>query len=56
VGAAVVGYEKGGSYKIFPSLRKRLTQKIAIFPGFSTTLTGYSKTKSYLYRLGVTVI
>ena len=55
VGAAVDGYEKGGSYKrFFPSVRKRLTQKIPIFPLLTTMLTGHGNIKSYLYRLGLT--
>ena len=55
VGAAVDGYEEGGSYKsFFPSVKKRLTQKIPIFPELTTLLTGQGNMKAYLYRLGQT--
>ena len=37
----------------FPSVRKRLTQKIPIFPELTTMLTGHGNIKSYLYRLGL---
>jgi len=51
----VNGYEKGGSYKtFFLSVRKRLTQKIPIFPELTTMLTGHGNIKSFLYRLGPT--
>ena len=56
MGTAVDGYEKRGSYESFfpPSVRKRLTQKIPIFPELTTMLTGHGNIKSYLYRLGLT--
>ena len=38
----------------FPSEKKRLTQKIPIFPELTTLLTGHGNIKSYLYRLGLT--
>ena len=38
----------------FPSVKKRLTQKIPIFPELTTLLTGLGNIKSYLYRLGLT--
>ena len=44
------GYEEGGSYRSFfpPSVRKRVTQKIPIFPGLATMLTGHGK-KNHTY-------
>jgi len=46
---------KGAVTKDFlPSVRKRLTQKIPIFPEFTTMVTGHGNIKSYLYRLGLT--
>ena len=38
----------------FPSVKKRLTQKIPIFPELTTMVTGHGNIKSYLYRLGLT--
>jgi len=38
----------------FPSVRKRLTQKIPVFPELTSMLTGHGKIGSYLYRLGLT--
>ena len=38
----------------FPSVRRRLTQKIPIFPELNTMLTGHGNIVSYLYRLGLT--
>ena len=47
--------ERGQLQKLFsPSVKKRLTQKIPIFPELTTLLTGHGKIKSYLYRLGLT--
>jgi len=46
---------KGAVIKaFFPSVKKRLTQKIQIFPELTTLLTGHGNIKSYLYRLGLT--
>jgi len=39
---------------LFPSVRKRLTQKIPIFPELTTMLKRHGNIKSYLYRLGLT--
>jgi len=51
----VNGYEEGGSYKTFyPSVKKRLTQKIPIFPELTTLLTGHGNINSYSYRLRLT--
>jgi hypothetical protein len=33
---------------------KRLQQKIAIFPEFTTMVTGHGKLRSYLHRIGLT--
>jgi len=38
----------------FLSVKKRLTEKIPIFPELTSLLSGYGNIKSYLYRLGVT--
>ena len=38
----------------FPSVKKRLTQKIPIFPELTTLLTVHGNIKSYLYTLGLT--
>jgi hypothetical protein len=38
----------------FPSVGNRLQQKIAIFPEFTTMVTGHGKLRSYLYRFGLT--
>jgi hypothetical protein len=38
----------------FPSVKKRLQQKIAIFPEFTTMITGHGKLRSYLHRFGLT--
>jgi hypothetical protein len=38
----------------FPSVRNRLQQKIAIFPEFTTMVTGHGKLRTYLHRLGLT--
>ena len=38
----------------FPPVRKRVTQKIPIFPELTTMLTGHGKIGSYLHRLGLT--
>ena len=38
----------------FPSVRKRLTQIIPIFPELTTLLTGHGNIKSCLYRLRLT--
>ena len=38
----------------FPSVRNRLQQKIAVFPEFTTILTGRGKLRSYLHRFGLT--
>jgi len=38
----------------FPSVRKRVTQKIPIFSELTTMLRGHGNIKSYLYRLGLT--
>jgi len=35
-------------------VRKRVTQKIPIFPELTTMLTGHGKISPYLYRLGLT--
>ena len=49
------GYEEGAATKaFFPPVKKRLTQKIPIFPEFTTMVTGHGNIKSYLYRLGLT--
>jgi len=37
----------------FPTVRKRLLQKIPIFPELKTILTGHGKSSSYLYRFGL---
>jgi len=37
-----------------PSVKKRLTEKIPIFPELTNMLTGHGNIKSYLYRLGIT--
>ena len=34
-------------------MKKRLTQKIPIFPELTTLLSGHGNMKSYLYRLGL---
>ena len=50
-----MGTRKGAVTKaFFPSVRKRLTQKIPIFPELTTMLTGHGKIGSYLYRFGLT--
>jgi len=55
LGAAVDGYEEGGIYKsYFPSVNKRLTQEIPVFPELTTFLTGHGNIISHLYRLGQT--
>ena len=41
------------THTFFPSVKKRLTQKIPIFPELTTMLTGHGNIKSYLYRLGL---
>jgi len=47
--------KKGAVTKaFFPSVKKRLTKKIPIFPELTTLLTGHGNIKSYLYRLGLT--
>jgi len=38
----------------FPSVKKRLTHKIPIFPELTTLITGHGKINSYLYRFGLT--
>jgi hypothetical protein len=38
----------------FPSVKKRLKQKIAIFPEFTTMITGHGKLRSSLHRFGLT--
>jgi len=44
---------KGAVTKAFcPSLKKRVTQKIPIFPELTTMLTGHEKIASYFYRTG----
>ena len=51
------GSRKGAVIKaFFPSVRKRLTQKIPIFPELTIMLTGHGNIKSYLYRLVLTYI
>ena len=37
----------------FPSVKKRLTQIIPIFPELTDLLTGHGNIKSYLYRFGL---
>ena len=39
---------------LFLLVKKRLTQKIRIFPESTTLLSGHGNIKSYLYRLGLT--
>jgi hypothetical protein len=47
--------EMGQLRKFFsPSVSKRVTQKIPIFPELTTMLTGHGKIGSYIYRLGLT--
>jgi hypothetical protein len=38
----------------FPSVKKRLQQKIAIFPEFTTMITRHGKLRCYLHRFGLT--
>ena len=48
MGTAVDAYEKGAFTKaFFPSMRKRVTQKIPIFSELNLT-TGHEKIRSYL--------
>jgi len=55
VGAAVDGYEEGGSYKsLFPSVKKMLIEKIPIIPQLTNLKIAHSNKNSYLYRLGLT--
>jgi len=42
-----------GTKAFFPSVRKRLLQRIPIFTELTTILTGHGKTSSYLYRFGL---
>jgi hypothetical protein len=47
--------KKGAVTKdFFPSVRNRPQQKIAIFPEFTTLVTGHGKIISYFYRFGLT--
>jgi hypothetical protein len=38
----------------FSSVRNRLQQKIALFPEFTTMVTGHGKLRTYRHRLGLT--